>query len=429
MLRNPENDTSPGGGGGYTSSYLDHRPSIVLGENPPQNNEPVKAAPEEKSTEVETKNTEQKSDESKTDEPKTDEKKDEASGWTLEKFLESIGEKDLKPDDPRLKQWKDVRTLNEKAIKANAELSARVTSFEQREQQLVKELEEARKGVKTGESTPSDVTAAKAELEQLRSKHEKDLEELAQYRAKEKISENPAFKEKYEGGRANILKSAKDVAARVKISDEDLDKVFSAGSEYDIHKTINELGVEDSVAVKLLTEKALAFHQLTSERDAVLSGKSGEKPADVLARWEAYHAQLGGVMTQRFTETLQGQLLGALDVVKSKLAETSPTFKTPAGDTVMEEIRSRFQEGLDLHPEEVVSALAWNRLGPIYEQTCTEQVDKIRQLEAQVAKLTNQLPSNVSKTAAPDVASKSSAKSNTDYVPFGPRQPFIELGK
>jgi hypothetical protein len=346
--------------------------------------------------------------------------------WDINTFLESIGVKGLKADDPRLKQWGDVKGMLSKAMEVNTQLSARVAAFDQTEAQLKADLETAKKGVKEGTATPAEVQAARAELEKLRNDHKADLDELGEYRATKKLAENPAFKEKYDGGRASLFAAAKETAEKIKLDPAKLDEVFAAESEYDIRKVVATLDIEDEVAEKMIVEKALAHRALTTERENLLAGKNGKKASELATEWEGYHAQMGGAMTRRFTAALQGQLLEAVDKVKPTLAEASPTFKTPMGEQVLEEIRARFQEGFDLPTEEVVQAMAWQRIGPIHEKVAVEQAQRIRELEAQVAQLTGHKPNDATKQGSQDAAKPTIPSINEDV--FSPRKPTITLG-
>lgn len=344
---------------------------------------------------------------------------------TSEQFLEAIGVKGLSETDPRFGQFKDLKAMLGKAMENNTNLTTRVAAFDAREAQLVQEIAGAKAAVKNGTGTPEDVKLVQAQLTSLQSKYDTDTAALKEYQARSSLESNPAFIQKFMGGSAELINSAKETALQVGLTEEAIDQVFSSKTELDVHRKVNDLELQDPIAVRLLTEKALGYLKLNGEKESLLSGKTGKKASEIAAEWEAHNAQLGGVLTRKFTTEMQGQMIAAVDTAKTSLEEKSPMFKTDNGALVLDSIRSRFNEGFDLPPVEVVEGLAWAQLGPIYERTSFDQAAKIRTLEAQISAMTGQSPAASQKPAS---GSSKPAASTPFLVRTGQNQQIDLLG-
>ena len=343
-----------------------------------------------------------------------------------------MGVKDLKPTDPRLAQWGEVKGSLKKAVATNATLGAELTqlrqleqTFKARETELQKQLEEAKAGVKTGEATPAEVAAVRSKLDDLQKKYDADTAELNEFRAARKLEENAAFKQQFDAPRAEAVRAAKETATQIGLEPEKLDAIFSGKTEYAIRKAITDLEIEDLVAEKLITEKALAYAKLTVEREATLAGQGGRKASEVLAEWEGYQAQLGGALTQKFTAELQGKALLAVEQVKTRLPEAHRFFKTEAGVELLGEIETRFRQGFDLPVEEVVESLALAQTAPVWEKMAVEQAQKVRELEAQIAALTGQ---SASRATSPGTGDATRIKTDPHEDPFARKSSDIVLG-
>ncbi len=318
--------------------------------------------------------------------------------WTVEKFLESIGMKDLKEGDKRLADFKNLRELVGSALKVNQEQSLKLQTFETEKATLTKDLEEAKKAAANGTGAPADVVKIQGELKALQEKHTTELAEWNEEKAKKALTNNEAFKAEFDGKKARLFNSAKEAAAEAGLDAAKLDGIFEMKSELQIRKAIDALELNDPTTETMLLEKALGHLDLDKQREAILTGKNGKKPSESAAEWMAYEANLGGAITRQFTDTLRGQILQDVDVVKAALAEKSGVFKTAHGDTVMEEIRQRFSTGFDLNHKEVIESMALARVAPIYEKLAVETAEKLRIAEAQIAELTKQGPGSVTRT-------------------------------
>jgi len=308
--------------------------------------------------------------------------------WTVEKMLADIGMPDLKPGDARLKQWDDVKSIVKKTTEINNRLTVEKSLYEKERSDLTTQLEEARKGIKDGSSTPADVKAIQAELAGLKSQHEKESAELKEYKAKDNLLKNDAFRQRFDGGRAKFFNEAKEAALEAGVEMTKLDEVFNAKSELSMRQALAELMLSDLVAEKLITEKALGHLSLTKEQEQLLSGKSGKKASELAAEWEGYQAQLGGAIGAQVSAKVQGELLEAVGEAKTTLGEAHPFFKGEAGMAILEELESRFRLGMNLPVPEVIESLALAQTAPVWEKMAMEMSAQVRVLQAQLAKFT-----------------------------------------
>lgn len=396
-LRNPETDT--GGGGGDIVLGDNDRPTISGSSNAMVAKELTIADDKSPDSKLEvTKPVAEKAEAGKEEPAKTEE-----DPWpNKQAFLDAIGAKDLKPGDKRLEQWDQVKGMLSKATDLNSTQSVKLATLErtygEEKAALSAELAQAKASVKDGTGTPADVKLIQADLASLKAKYEAESKELQDYKAKEDIRNNSAFKQKYEGGRANLFEGAKEAAKEVGVTDEQLNKVFGAKTEYEMRKNLDALDIKDPTALALVKEKALEYIKLSAEMDAQLSGKSGKSPSEVAAEWRGYEAQLGGSMTQKFSAELQGKALAAVAESRTTLGEKHTFFKTDGGEAILEHLEERLRQGYDIPMKEVIESVAIAETAPIWEKLYYEQETKLRALENQISQLTGNKPSKATTT-------------------------------
>lgn len=314
--------------------------------------------------------------------------------WTFEKFMDKVGA-GFKEDDPRFNQFKPVKEFTAKVIKENEAASMSLMAVQSEVATLKAELAAAsKKAPATGTTvaTPAEIASIKAELQAAQAKYDTDLSEYKEMKARTTLEGNAAFQQEFTAGQVALYGAAKQTADAVQLPQDKLDAIFEKRGELGIRKAIEEAGITDPVAKQIITEKALGWEQLQVRRDALLEGKSGKKASEIAAAYEAAQAELGGVMTRKFTDELRGQLILATKEAPAKLVEAHPLFGTPYGQSLVSEAEARFQNGLDLTADEVVQNMLLAKTAPVWEKMAMETQAKNKALETQIAKLTGNLP-------------------------------------
>lgn len=333
----------------------------------------------------------------------------------LESFLAKFGPKDLKEDDPRFSQWKDVKGMVGRAVEDNIRVSTEIAGLNTQLANLSKELEETRAKITDSKDNGERPKAADLqEYKDLEAKFKAAAADLEKYQAKDNLASNPAFKHKYDGSLAVIAAEAMEVAQAAGVSKETLDAIFSGKNEYEVMKALNDADISDDVAAKLIREKAVAFSKIQKERDSILNGTT-RSVAEHAAEWEKYNADFGLTMSKRFTDALQGNLIGALPKVTEELSAESEYFKGP-GRFILEGLHSRFSQGVNVPYEEVVKALAYSQVAPVWEKTAVEQQAKIKELQGTIARMSGMSPSQITKDGsdAPAASVKGSTTGLTE---------------
>ena len=353
-------------------------------------------------------------------EPPTPEKPVEGSKWTLDSLLEQIGRRDLKPGDKGFEDWKVQKENFRKVVEVNESLAVKAATLESTYQtekaRLETELAEARK---TG--TKGDVAGAQAEIAALKSAHEAELKDYREWKAKDSLQQNEAFRREFDGKRAELFSTAKETATEIGLDPAKLDAVFEAKSELQLRKAITALEIDDADAEKLITEKALSYAKITQQKDALLAGKTGKTAAELAAEWEGHQAQFSGALSKQLTTTLQGKLLQSAQEAPSRLAEKSSLFKTDHGTVVLQEITERFRQGYDLTENEVIDALALARVAPVWEKQAMAVAAENAILKQQVAAMSSKLPGSDGFRPSSDQTSVTPAR-QAAYDPFSTRE-------
>lgn len=311
-----------------------------------------------------------------------------SEAWSITKILEGY-EKDLKPDDPRLKQFGFHKELTSKVVAANEAQALRIMELE--------------KAVQEQKATPQplDPSAYQMEIAALKEQQATELKEYHEWKAKQDLTNNEVFRREYDGKRVELLDEARATAAEAGLDQEKVDALFEAKTELQVRKAIKDLDLDDEVVESVLKEKALEAAKLESKKDALLSGKSGKSLAETAAEYKAAMADFGVRSSKNLTTAFQGLLLSSVEKVPETLAKESPFFATEQGKMVFEELGSRFRKGYDLESDEVVRNFALARVAPIFERHATALAAKVTTLEAQVATLTKGVPGNLSQNGAP----------------------------
>lgn len=308
--------------------------------------------------------------------------------WSYKAILDSYG-KDLKPDDPRLGQFAFHKELHSKTVQANEAQALRIM-----------ELETALKAQPQPKET-LDPSAYQLEIAALKEQQATELKEYHEWKAKQDLTGNEAFRREYDGKRVELLEEARATAAEVGLEQEKVDALFEAKTELQIRKAVKALELDDEAAEALLLEKALSSSSLEKKKEALLSGKSGKTLAEAAAEYKAAQADFGVRSSQNLTKAFQGLLLNSVERVPDTLAKESPFFATDQGKLVFEELSTRFRKGYDLESDEVVRNFALARVAPIFERHATAMAAKVTTLEAQIATLTKNVPGNLGQGSAP----------------------------
>lgn len=306
-----------------------------------------------------------------------------ANSWSMDKIFAAY-EKDLKPDDPRLKNYGFHKELTAKVVAANEAQALRIMELEKAVQERQSKPE------------PLDPSAYQLELTAVKERHAEELKEYNEWKAKQDLTSNEAFRREFDGKRVELLEEARATGAEVGLEQEKVDALFEAKTELQIRKAVKALELEDEAAEGLLLEKALASAGLERKKEALLSGKSGKSLAEQAAEWKAHLADYGVGYSQKLTTAFQGLLLGAVEKVPATLSKESPFFATEQGKMVFEELGSRFRQGYDLEADEVVRAFALARVAPIFEKHASTLAAERDTLKAQLETLTKGVPGSLS---------------------------------
>ncbi len=308
-----------------------------------------------------------------------------AAGFSMEAWL-----KEQYPEAPegiaKVDNWKASRDINVKLIQTLAEKEA--------------ELEAARatgaagaggsgrgsegSGQGDGATLPETEAVKRLSLEMatLQAKYDKKLGEYTTHKAAGELEANHAFRQEHDGQRAALFDAAKEVAGEAGISEETLQAIFDADSEYQMAKALG--AVEDETAAGLLKEKANHFRGLTRAKEIALKSPTAE-----LQKWRDYEAGMPGVLSGKITEGLRQRFAAEAQTVGKELTDPATGelfFLTPAGKAVLAQIQSRFDEGFDVTPAEHVRHMAMAEAMPIYRDVAAKQAATIVELQQRLSR-------------------------------------------
>lgn len=321
------------------------------------------------------------------------EQQQEQKPWDFKSLMDAYGAK-LDPANTKIgEMFKNVRDFADNVVKDNEKLSMTKLEYESKLATLTKQLEEAGKGTGSQAAQPHEIVAMKAQLEELNSKYTEATSKLGEFEARGKLEGHPVFKQEYEGRQADIMRNAKLTADAVNIPQEKLDEIFSARGELAITKAINALGDIDPDAKTIIKSRAMEWDALEGKKEALLSGKAGKSPSQILAEFEALQADQGVQLAKNFSRELMGKLITATDGAVKALAEKDPIFTTPHGQNLVDALRLELQSGKLPSYEEVVHAQLLAKTGAAWRTSAMEMKARAEAAEAQVKKLTAQLPS------------------------------------
>jgi hypothetical protein len=291
-----------------------------------------------------------------------------ATGW--EKWIE-----EHYPEAPegiaKVDNWKASRDINVKLIQTLAEKEA--------------ELVAARAtGAAPSDALPETEAVKRLSLEMatLQAKYDKELGEYSTHKAAGELEANHAFRQEHDGQRAALFDAAKEVTGEAGISEETLQAIFDADSEYKMAKALG--AVEDETAAGLLKEKANQFRGLTRAKELALKSPTAE-----LQKWRDYEAGMPGVLSGKITEGLRQRFAAEAQTVGRELSDPATGelfFRTPAGKAVLAQIQSRFDEGFDVTPAEHVRHMAMAEAMPIYRDVAAKQAAAIVELQQRLSR-------------------------------------------
>lgn len=340
--------------------------------------------------------------------------------WTVQSLLDSYTE-GLSPDDVRVKNFGFHKDYAAKVVKANEEQALHILELE--------------KKLATLPATPSNLApseerlAVETEIATLKQTHEAEVKEYREWKAKQDLNSNEAFRREYDGRRVDLLGEARDVAKEIGLDEKKVEDVFNATTELQLKKAVKALDLEDEDAEKLILAKAQESMVLGNKKEQLLSGKAGKSITQLADEWRAHQAEFGQHFTTQMTASLQGQLIKSAQTAPERLADKSIFFKTPQGQMVFDEITTRFNQGYDLDTDQVVDAMALARVQPIFERQALsiakerdDYKSQVSALQAQIATLTKGTPGALSQNVGipPGGAPRSNPQGFVD--PFQVRQ-------
>lgn len=317
-------------------------------------------------------------------------------GWTLEKFFaERYPERpDWLKDEKGVNEWKSARELSRKQLEAINDLSARELTLKQELEAMKAAV--AAKGAATLPETEA-VKKLQLELADFQKKHQEELAEWSAHKAKADLAANPAFMAEFDGKRAVLHEEASDIAKAAGIDEQLVEAVFGARNEYDLVKALEK--VEDETAAGLLKDKGRAFLAMTKQKENALKGPN---VMEDLKRWQDYEQSMQGALTARFGDALKQQFNAAMPAVVEKLNKSGDVFfGTAVGKTVLEQIASRFSQGIDLKPDEVVESLALAASAGVYRQTAENLGKQLAEAQTLLARYQAADPAAIGGGSAP----------------------------
>ena len=205
---------------------------------------------------------------------------------------------------------------------------------------------------------------------------------ISTHKAAGELEANHAFRQEHDGQRAALFDAAKEVAGEAGISEEVLQAIFDADSEYKMAKALG--AVEDETAAGLLKEKANQFLGLTRAKEMALRSPTAE-----LQKWRDYEAGMPGVLSGKITEGLRQRFAAEAQTVGKELSDPATGelfFRTPAGKAVLAQIQSRFDEGFDVTPAEHVRHMAMAEAMPVYRDVAAKQAATIVELQQRLSR-------------------------------------------
>lgn len=312
-----------------------------------------------------------------------------APTWTFEKFMSQIGA-GFKEDDKRFNDFKAVKDFTGQTIKANETLALKELELSAKVGSLEKQLAEAM--AKPGGAVSADVATIQTQLNDITGKYTEAKGKLDDFDARGKIEGHPIFKKEFDANQASIFRSMQQTAEAVKLTTEQVEGVLAQRGELAITKAVNALGDIDPDAKGILKARALEWDGLQAKRDDLLAGKTGKRPSELLAEYEAMQAEFGVQLSQNFSRDLTGKLVAGVDAAHEKLAKEHPLFATAHGKTLAESLRIELQTGKIPSAQEVVENTMLARVAPAWQNLAKQYLGERDVLQAQVTRLTGQLP-------------------------------------
>lgn len=295
--------------------------------------------------------------------------------WFADKYPEN-------PDPTKIakaEDWKSARSLAAKAFDDVKSLSSQKLELEQR-------LAAFEKASKTDGKAPTlpeseAVKQLQLQIEQLKQETSGKLSEYEKLKAGQDLAANPAFRAEFDGKRAALVDELKGIAEEADVDQSIVDAALSAKTHFQLAKALE--GIEDATAKRLIEQRAAQFVELSNKREAALKGN----PMEELAKWKDYEQTMQGALAAQLTGNLKAQVLAAVPTVAEELAGENGDiyFRTPAGQAALAEISSRFENGFDLPPAEVVKSMAQAKMGEFYAgmtQSLFKQLNEVTALLA-----------------------------------------------
>lgn len=277
-------------------------------------------------------------------------------------------------DEKGIATWKQQRDFMETTLKSVRDMTAK-------EMALQSQLDALKAGKAPEAGAPATDEAVQKlalELETLKKKHGEELAEWEAEKARRTISGSARFKQEFEGRMASLLEEAQGIAGEAKIPEDTLKAIFGATSEYQLAKVLET--VKDQTAAKLLGEKARAYGDLSKKSTALLNAPDIKAKVE---EWKAYEQQMQGVLSARFTDALKQQFEAAMPQVTAELTgkDGDMFFRTQGGQIALSQIATRFANGIDLKPAEVIRALAKAESASVYQQVAANAMKQIAELQ------------------------------------------------
>lgn len=299
-----------------------------------------------------------------------------APAWDLNAWLAKVAPEapEFAKGEKALGSWKESRSMLEAAIREN--------------QAMALELSALREGKPVG--APDDFEKIKTEydtLQKWKAETEPKLGELEKVRAQYDTMTNRAFRAKFDAPRADLLTSAKALAAEAGLPEDVISKVFEAKTDYAAAKALEEAKA-DPVAARLLGEQRAQYAKLSAAREAALAAQD---PAAELAKWkqeeQALMTDVAGRAVQDLRKSFQAALPKVAESFKDPTKPENALFATAPGQAIVTRLTERLAKGEAFEPADVVRALAIAETAPAYASFAKKQAAEIASLKEQLAQL------------------------------------------
>lgn len=231
------------------------------------------------------------------------------------------------------------------------------------------------------------VTTLQKQMQEYQESVKAQIERAKELEARYSLETNPEFATKYDLPRTQLRESINAVAAEAGVNSAVVDAALSKKSELSLAKYL-EGEVEDGTARRILTDKALQFQKLTSERDAAVKSSSKE---DVLSSLQAYKKQEEERAAKHAQERAATARLKGNEVLNKLVNEAAtdgqrPFWRTPGAAQVVSQVKSLIDTDGFMSVEGVIGDKLRAAEGESWKALAAHQLNEITELRQQLSK-------------------------------------------